>query len=111
MSTIRHAARTSFNLVMALVLAVSLGLTGGLASTARAWADDDAAAQGADADAAAAPEAANDTSEALNYFDDAAYQDFGLDISQTPTDFNSDTSDDPLAGFESYEPQNLYVSC
>lgn len=110
MSTIRHAARTSFNLVMALVLAVSLGLTGGLAPTARAWADADAAAQGADADAAAAPEAANDTSEALNYFDDAAYQDFGLDISQTPTDFNSDTSDDPLAGFESYEPQNLYVS-
>ena len=109
MSTIQHAARTSFNLVMALVLAVSLGLTGGLASTARAWADDDTAAQGADTDAAAAP-TANDTSEALNYFDDAAYQDFGLDISQTPTDFNSDTSDDPLAGFESYEPQNRYVS-
>lgn len=121
MSTIRRAARTSFNLIMAFVLAASLGLTGGLASTTRAWADDATpssddvaepratAAPAAD-DAAAAPEAVNDTSEALNYFDDAAYQDFGLDISQTPTDFNSDTSDDPLAGFESYEPQNLYVS-
>ncbi len=110
MGTIQHAARTSFNLVMALVLAISLGLTGGLASTTRAWADD-----APPPDEVAEPEATaastDDASQALNYFSDPSdYGKFKIDTSQTPSDFNSDTSEDPMAGFECYEPQNLYVS-
>ncbi|MFR1638301.1 MAG: hypothetical protein ACLSVD_03485 [Eggerthellaceae bacterium] len=61
---------------------------------------------------ASGPEAtANDASQAQNYFDDpSAYGDFGLDTSQTPLDFNGDTSEDPASGYKGLNPQNLYVS-
>lgn len=45
-----------------------------------------------------------------NYFSDpASYKDFKLDVQNVPADFNGDTSNDPLAGFTTLDPQNLYV--
>ncbi|WP_139651098.1 hypothetical protein [Raoultibacter phocaeensis] len=47
---------------------------------------------------------------AQNYFSDpASYKDFKLDVQNVPADFNDDTSSDPLAGFTTLDPQNLYV--
>ncbi len=97
-----NGAQRLLRTTLAFVLAASLGLAGGLATTTHAWAEGEASG----------PEAtANDASQAQNYFDDpSAYGDFGLDTSQTPLDFNGDTSEDPASGYKGLNPQNLYVS-
>lgn len=54
--------------------------------------------------------AAQSQAGAQNYFSDpSAYKDFKLDVQNVPADFNDDTSSDPLAGYTTLDPQNLYV--
>ena len=89
-----------------VAISCSLGSVGSLIP--RAHADEAAldAAVPASADTAAATSQAN----AQNYFPDASsYRAFNLDTSVAPADFNDDTSSDPLAGFTTLDPQNLYV--
>ena len=89
-----------------VAISCSLGSVGPLIP--RAHADEAAldAAAPASADTAAATSQAN----AQNYFPDASsYRAFNLDTSVAPADFNDDTSNDPLAGFTTLDPQNLYV--
>ena len=90
-----------------VAISCSLGSVGPLIPRAHADEALDAAAL-ASADTAAA--AATSQANAQNYFPDASsYRAFNLDTSVAPADFNDDTSSDPLAGFTTLDPQNLYV--
>ena len=91
------------------VVALSCSLGSVRPLVPRAHADEAAldAAAPAPADAAAAASQAN----AQNYFPDAStYRAFNLDTSTAPADFNDDAGSDPLAGFATLDPQNLYVA-
>lgn len=91
-----------------VALSCSIGSLGPLVPRAHAEEAAFDAATLASADAAAA--AATSQANAQNYFPDASsYRAFNLDTSVAPTDFNDDTSSDPLAGFTTLDPQNLYV--
>lgn len=87
-----------------VALSCSLGSVGPLVPRAHA--------EEAAFDAALAPTgtAAASQANAQNYFPDAStYRAFNLDTSIAPADFNDDVSSDPLAGFTTLDPQNLYV--
>lgn len=91
-----------------VAISCSLGSVGPLIP--RAHADEAALDAAAPASADAAAAAATSQANAQNYFPDASsYRAFNLDTSVAPADFNDDTSSDPLAGFTTLDPQNLYV--
>lgn len=86
-----------------VALSCSLGSVGPLFE--RAYADDASALAPGASDASGAAQ-----TDPQNYFSDpTSYQAFGLNTSNVPEDFNGDTSNDPLAGFTTLEPRNLYV--
>ena len=91
-----------------VAISCSLGSVGPLIP--RAHADEAALDAAAPASADTAAAAATSQANAQNYFPDAStYHAFNLDTSVAPADFNDDTSSDPLAGFTTLDPQNLYV--
>lgn len=91
-----------------VALSCSLGSVGPLVP--RAQADEAALDVAALASTGTAVAPAASQANAQNYFPDASsYRAFNLDTSLAPSDFNDDTSNDPLAGFTTLDPQNLYV--
>ena len=92
------------------VVALSCSLGSVRPLVPRAQADEAALDAAALASTGTAVAPAASQANAQNYFPDtSSYRAFNLDTSLAPSDFNDDTSNDPLAGFTTLDPQNLYV--